>query len=216
MKIRVLIPLWRRPEVTDFCFDGLDKLISESKHEIKVSCVLSDDTYIDVVEARGYDWVFSRNLPLGDKINAGVRSTLKFEYDYLMMMNSDNIVKSELIDKVYDPFFESMNPFFGIDRVTYVKFGTTEARNVTYDFSVLGIAKMISRETVDKFNGFIYEGSRSKGMDDSMMDKFIRAKISPTFVKYEGDLAFDFKSEVNIHPWEKFVNKGEAVCYNPK
>lgn len=213
MKIRVVIPLWRRPEVTRFCFDGMLRLIAESKHEIEVSCVLSEPEFTFMCDEYGFDWVFEENFPVGNKINTGIRSTLKFEYDYLMMMNSDDIVKAELLDKYYEPFFESLNPYFGIDKVTYVNFSTKEAREYTYEFSLLGIAKMVHRSVVNKWQGHLYPAHLNKGLDDQMMDRMISVKIFPTMVKYEGQLAMDFKSETNIHPWEKFKNTGKIVEY---
>ena len=211
MKIRAVIPLWRRPEVTRFCFDGMLRLIAESKHEIDVTCVLSEPEFTFMCDEYGFEWVFEENIPVGNKINTGIRSTLRHKYDYLMMMNSDDIVKTELIDKYYDPFFESLNPYFGVDKVTYVNFDTKEAREVKYDFSVLGIGKMVHRDVVIKFGGNLYNRDLNKGLDDHMMDRMISGKISPTFVQYEGMLAMDFKSETNIWPWEKFKNKGKDV-----
>lgn len=194
----------------------MNRLIAESKHEIKVSCVLSEPEFIPLCESFGFNWVYEENNPLGNKINTGIRSTLKYQYDYLMMMNSDDIVKAELIDRYYEPFFESLNPYFGIRTVTYVNFRTHEAREIRYEFSVLGIAKMVHRSVVDRLNGHLYPAHLNKGLDDQMMDRMIAIKVSPTFVDYEGMLAMDFKSETNIWKWEHFQNKGKIVCYKPK
>lgn len=216
MKIQVVIPLWKRPEVTKFCFEGLQRLIEESKHELKVLCVISEVEYVDICESYGFQYVFVENFPVGNKINVGVKSSLSNEWDYLMMMNSDNIIKSELIDKYYQPFFDKSEPFFGVDRVTYVKFGTTQAREVKYDYSVLGIGKCVRRDIVEqafKQLGQLYRGDLNKCLDDTMLDNMSKLRAYPRFVKYEGMLAMDFKSEVNIWPWEHFEKKGRAVEY---
>jgi len=189
------------------------ELIKKSKHEIKVSCVLSEPEFIPLCAEFGFNWVFELNLPLGKKINTGVKSTMKFKYDYLMMMNSDDIIKPELLDSYYEPFFESLNPFFGIDKVTYVNFSTKEAREYQYEYTVLGIGKCIHKDVVQKMNGELYPNDFNRGLDDSMMDRLINIGVYPSFVKYEGQLAMDFKSDVNIWPWEKFMNKGKEVCY---
>lgn len=215
MNIRIVIPLWKRPRVTRFCFEGLKKLQKESKHELKVTCVISEKCYEVLCKAYGFDFVYAENNPLGAKINTGVKRALEFEFDYLMMMNSDNIIEARLIDEVYEPFFE-INAFFGIDKVTYVNFYTKEAREYSYEFSVLGIGKMIRRDAVEKaFKclGELYRSSLNKGLDDTMMDNLIRVGVYPRMVKYKGMLAMDFKSEVNIWPWEHFKNKGKEVCY---
>lgn len=213
MRIRILIPLWKRPEVTEFCFQGVKRLQRESKHEIKVSCVISEVGFIPMCEEYGFEWMMTENFPVGRKINKGIASTLKYEYDYLMVMNSDNEIETELIDKYYDPFFESLNPFFGISKVTYVKWGTAEAVDFEYNYTVLGIGKCIRRDVI---KGDLYRNDLNKCLDDTMMDTLISRKIFPTFVKYDGQLAKDFKSEVNIWPWERFKDRGTKTCYKQR
>lgn len=219
MRIRILIPLWKRPEVTRFCFEGVKRLQRESKHEIMVSCVLSEPEFIPLCEEFGFNWTFALNLPLGDKINTGIKSTLKYKYDYLMMMNSDDVIEAELIDRYYEPFFERLDPYFGVDKVTYVNWSTKEAREFQYEFTVLGIGKCLRRDVVDlafKKLGEVYRKDLNKCLDDTMMDNLIKIGFYPKFVKYEGMLAMDFKSEVNIWPWEKFSNRGKTVCYRER
>lgn len=213
MKIRIVIPLWKRQEVTRFCFDGLKKLIAETEYEIGVTCVLSEPEYVKMCDEYDFGWVYHKNEPLGEKINAGIKNALKHKFDYLMMMNSDDIIKAELLNKYYKPFFESLTPFFGISKVTYVKFGTEEAREFNYDYSVLGIGKCIRRDVVELLGGALYRPDLNRCLDDTMMDNLMKVRVYPTIVRYEGQLAMDFKSDVNIWPWEKFENKGKKVCY---
>lgn len=213
MKIRIVIPLWKRPEVTRFCFDNVLRLTQESKHEISVTCVLSEPEYIGVCQEYGFNWVFDLNEPVGKKINTGIKATLKHRYDYLMIMNSDDVIEAELIDRYYQPFFESLSPFFGVKKVTFVNFYTHEAREFEYDFSVLGIGKCVRFDIVKSLNGELYNPKLNRGLDDSMMDRMIENGIFPTFINYEGMLAKDFKSDINIWGWEHFKDKGKKVCY---
>lgn len=213
MKIQVVIPLWKRPEVTKVCFDGMVKLIAESKHEIKVLCVISEQSYIRTCHDYGFNWIYADNNPLGAKINKGIKRALESKWDYLMMMNSDDVVKTKLIDEYYQPFFDREEKFFGISRVTYVNFYTNEARDFDYDCSVLGIAKCVRRDVVEQLKGELYASELSKFLDDNMFDRMLKIKVIPQMVKYEGMLAIDFKSETNIWPWDHFKNKGKAVEY---
>lgn len=216
MKIQVVIPLWKRPQVTMFCFDELLKMMSESKHEYRVLCVISENCYISICESYGFNWIYADNNPLGEKINKGIKRSLEFKgWEYLMMMNSDDVIKAELIDRYYQPFFESKEKFFGISSVTYINFYTNEARQFDYEYSVLGIGKCIRRDVVEQMKGNLYRSELNKCLDDTMMDNLMKIKVYPRMVRYDGMLAMDFKSETNIWPWEKFKDKGKAVCYNP-
>jgi len=216
LKIQIVIPLWKRPEVTKFCFGELQKMIAESKHEYNVLAVISEPEYINVCESFGFHWVAADNNPLGAKINKGIRHALQFKWDYLMMMNSDDVIKTELIDRYYEPFFEKREPFFGISTVTYVNFYTNEAVEYDYEYSVLGIGKCIRRDVVERMNGELYRPELNKCLDDTMMDRLLSIKVYPRMVRYKGMLAMDFKSETNIWPWEKFRDKGRKVCYKPQ
>jgi len=220
LKIAVVIPLWKRPEVTKFCFDNLLTLMSKSKHEMTVTCAISEESYITMCEDYGFDYVFVENFPLGNKINTGIKKALEKECDYIMMMNSDDVIDVKLIDEVYNDSFIDNVPYFGINRVTYVNFLTKEARDFTYGFSCLGIAKMLKRDLVEKaFRtiGYLYKPELNKCLDDTMMDNLIRGlSVFPKIIKYEGQLAWDFKSETNIWTWDKFEKRGKEVCYNPR
>lgn len=218
MKIQIVIPLWKRPEVTKFCFTHLKKMIEElPQYQFKVLCVISELDYIRVCKSYGFEYYFHDNNPLGAKINEGIKYALESEWDYLMMMNSDNVIKSELIAKYYQAFFEKDELFFGIDRVTYVNFGTDDAVDINYGYSVLGIGKCLKREVVEKAFaklGQLYRPELNRCLDDTMLDNLIKIRVYPRMIRYEGQLAMDFKSEVNIHPWEKFKDKGTKVCYS--
>ena len=48
------------------------------------------------------------------------------------------------------------------------------------------------------------------------MDNLIKCDVWPTMVPYEGQMAWDFKSEVNIHGWDEFKGRGKEVCYSRK
>jgi hypothetical protein len=191
-------------------------MIAACKYEISVICVISEDEYIPICEKFGFQWVHYDNKPLGDKINHGIKQALKTDCTYIMMMNSDDVIDAELLNTWYRPYFDKRAAFFGINRVTYVKFGTEEAREVVYNFSVLGIGKCIRSDVAKmafKRLGYLYRPTLGKGLDDNMLDNLMQMGVSASIVPYTGQLAFDFKSEVNIWPWETFANKGTATCY---
>lgn len=191
--------------------------MEETKHAIDVLCVVSESEYIPVCEQYGFRWTYWENNPVGAKINKGIARALELkDWDYLMMMNSDNVIRKELIDEYYKPCFDNQTKFFGVNKVTYVNFYTNEAREVDYGTSVLGIAKCIRRDVVEQMKGQLYPPHLNRCLDDNMLDRLVEQRAFPKIVNYEGQLAVDFKSEVNIHPWEKFANKGKEVCYRPE
>jgi hypothetical protein len=211
LKIQIVIPIWKRPEVTKFCFEHLREMIVSTKHDFNVLCVISEPEYIEICESFGFDWVACDNNPLGNKINHGIKHALAhFEFDYLMMMNSDSIIKPELFD-FYEPLFKNQHPFFGVNKVTFVNFKTKEAKDFVYEFSIIGPGKCIHYDVVSKLRGNLYRAELNRCLDDTMMEVLTHNKVGGKIVEYSGQLVYDVKSEVNIHPWEKFEAKGKKV-----
>jgi hypothetical protein len=209
LKIQIIIPLWKRPEVTKFCFDKLKEMIENVYHDFNVLCVISEPEYMKICESYGFNWVAYSNECVGDKINFGIKYALQFyKFDYLMMMNSDSVIKPELFD-TYNPLLQSGEKFFGVNKVTFVNFYNDEAQDYKYEFSVIGPAKMIHRSIVEQMKGNLYP-SLNKCLDDNMKQNVFNAtKIGGKIIDYEGQLVYDIKSDVNIHPYEKF--KGRKV-----
>lgn len=220
MKIRVVIPLWKRPEITTYCFDKLQQVIAETKHQLDVLCVISEEEYKEICDSYGFDWVWAENDPLGAKINVGVQKALEYNPDYIMTLNSDSVIKTELLDTWYEESFNSKEWFFGVDTVTFIESETNQAKEYTYEMSILGVGKCMRADIVRasfKRLGKLYEPKRNRGLDDTMMDNLIRIGCAPKIIKYKGQIVFDIKSEVNIWKWEHFENKGKPVkaelCY---
>jgi hypothetical protein len=214
MKIQIVIPLYRRHDVTRVCFDYLKAMIEAvPQHEFSVLCVSDEIEYYELCRSYGFEHIAFKNDPLGEKINFAIKWALeRNEWDYLMTMNSDSVINPKLFFDYYDELF-GVSEFFGVSRVTYVNFYTDEAVDFEYHFSILGVARCMSRDLVKRFDeiGGMYEGFRNKGLDDSVLFNSRKLNVKPTFVQYEGQLVYDLKSDVNIHPWEKFADKGLKV-----
>lgn len=215
MKIQIIIPLWKRPEVTHFCFEQLVETIKAIPHDVSVLCVISEPEYIDMCEYFGLNYYAYKNDNVGEKINAGIKYALQnYKFDYLMMMNSDSVVKPELFD-VYKPYIDSRELFFGVNRVTFVNFYTDEAVDFTYEFSIIGPGKMIHRSVAERMKGNCYK-HLNRCLDDTLMDNLLKNGVGGRIVEYPGQLVYDIKSDVNIHPWDKFKNgnkvENELCC----
>jgi hypothetical protein len=185
------------------------------KHDVSVLCVISEPEYMDMCRAYGFNFVAFPNDPVGKKINSGIKYALEhYKFDYLMMMNSDTVINPKLFSDYYDELISKQVQFFGVNKVTFVNFYTDEAVEYEYMGSILGCGKMISRSLVERaFNerGKLYEPLLNRALDDTMYDNIMDLGVRAVFVEYEGQLVYDLKSDVNIHPWEKFANRGKKV-----
>ena len=98
------------------------------------------------------------NEPLGRKKNAGLTYALNYEWDYYMDMGSDD-VWTDMLWKLYEPFFEDRVPYFGInntyqydwmnDRASFIPGWHRNIHNQD-EVTALGVGRCIIRELVEK------------------------------------------------------------------
>ena len=99
MKVLIFITVWKRPEVTDLTYSGLDRvqsILKEEGIESKVLVVSSEEYHTKRARERGYDVIEVENFPVGTKQNTGMLHALKLNWDWdcMMRMNSNNLLSS--------------------------------------------------------------------------------------------------------------------------
>lgn len=121
MDIIIFIPVWQRREVTEQCYKGLQRLIEHSPtdYNIKVFITASDMEDAQLAEKYGWEYTMYQNLPLGEKFNFGMQYVFEnYEFDYIMQMNSDNIIDSTIWE-IFHPYLDRNIPVAGIDKLYF-------------------------------------------------------------------------------------------------
>ena len=209
MKIIGLIPVWRRPEVTTITV----KYIPEW---IKPIYVLSEDDpeflqNRDIIEAHGYTVVHCNNFPVSVKHNAGINYALglRFEWDYLMTINSDDIIHPDLIN-LYKPYIESKNPFFGIgDLNIYDKVSKRSVLRPDYNNDMcMGAGRMIHREVIEEMDGYVYPMNKDSGLDTYSRNRIVESGFNETYIKTDlKGYVLDIKTNTNINTFYLMQNR---------
>ena len=138
----ILIPVWKRPEITEICFLGLDRLRAHC--DLEVLAVISEDSYKSRCIKHDIRYTFFENYPLGAKKKHGLKEGRKLEWDYLVELNSDNLIKNELLD-IYD---QDDSDFIGLRNFCFMNSETKEVRQICSN-TVFGIARRYSRQAIE-------------------------------------------------------------------
>ncbi|MBL4654124.1 MAG: hypothetical protein JKY53_14865 [Flavobacteriales bacterium] len=147
MKILVYIAIWKRPEVTRICFEGVKRLIKNSNHQINCYCVVSEDWAEVMCEEFGFEYKRVKNEPLGHKMNRGLYGAMKYKWDYIMTLGSDDLISDELL-KIYEPYMNKGIGLIGIDKVYFADLKNKKTKLVDYDLQIVGAGRLISREAI--------------------------------------------------------------------
>lgn len=148
MKLLVFLAVWKRPEITEICFKGLERLRNNSRHPIETFAVISEEEMIPLCEEYGIKHTFHKNDPLGEKKNHGLTEAMRLEWDYMIEIGSDDIIKDELIE-LYENYFGKYE-MFGTKDSVIIDSVSGKCRRLQSD-TPFGLGRCISRETIQKY-----------------------------------------------------------------
>ena len=207
-KILIYTALWKRPFITQICFEGIERLRQHPDFEIEALAVISEESMIPLCESYNVKWFMHKNEPLGQKKNAGLQHAKQFEFDYLLEIGSDDLILNELLTD-YKKYIGTYN-FFGISDAAYINSDGGECRRLISK-STYGAGRMISRSVLDKLKWKLWNDKLNRGLDNNSV--FNIQKSGYRYHKVE-PMAFpgvvDIKSRENIWKFNYFL----GVEYN--
>ncbi len=214
MKIIILIPIWKRPELTKKCIEALLKLKPKGI-ELKVFCMLSPDDpglleNLSIMKKHNIYFMAAPNKPLGCKKTFGLVNAIGLDkdYDYIMELGSDDFINPKLFD-LYGLLISEGVAFFGLnnlymysvkqDKLIWVKEYAGEG--MTY-----GAGRMIHRSIIEKLGCDLWD-NYNEGLDTMSAKKIKKAGFHETVIDAgEFPYILDVKTDTHICPFE-FVEK---------
>lgn len=143
MRLLVFLAVWKRPEITELCFMGISRLRKNSRLPIETMAVISEESMIPLCEKYNINWTFHENTPLGKKKNHGLNEAMKLDWDYLLEIGSDDLVKDELIE-LYIPYM-GVHDLFGTKDAIIINSEGGQTRRLRSD-TCYGLGRCMSRK----------------------------------------------------------------------
>ncbi len=194
MKILIMTPFWKRPEIVREYVRSLARLTID----FELIAILSpEDPYMyDIIKRLPLNgWTVSaKNSPFGAKKNAGAEAAGQLEWDYLLELNSDSIVNPAIFE-LYRPYMEEQNPFFGLNNLFIVDYATKRSLFLPEynDDMTYGAGRMLHRSA---FHLPLWTDELNEGMDTNMMTRLQKAGIEETVVD-SGDIPMIVELKTN-------------------
>lgn len=200
MKLIFFIPVWKRPEITEICFMGINRLRESGIHEIEAFAVISEEEMKPLCDRYGIEYCFYKNLPLGEKKNFGVSQLLKKDFDYMVEIGSDDVLKTEFLNLYsWDLPVMKLSDFIILDSETL------ECRRLSGRIPKYGTGRAFSKEVLT--NVKLWPDKSNRGLDSSSMMAIAISGYTQKWFKSEEPLSIDIKSEVNIWGFQKTGKK---------
>lgn len=204
MKLLIYTQVWKRPEITEICFIGINRLRKLCpQYQIEAFAVISEEEFIPLCNLHKIHWVMAENLPLGRKHNTGIREALKLDWDYVMNIGSDDIVSHEIFTQ-YQKYFDRKCDFFGINSIGFFDAKTQGfIFNQTDSTFPYGAARVMSRRLIEQVDPF-WPDELNKGLDRASQANARERGFDISIVKINEPLVIDIKSNVNIWGFKKY------------
>jgi hypothetical protein len=116
------------------------------RFRVQALAVISEDEMIPLCEKYGIHWTMAENKPVGRKKNAGLNEAFKYEWDYLLEIGSDDLLRNDILE-LYAPLMEKGLPVFGTNRLVFYDSITGQARN--YKSDALAMGRMMKRTMLE-------------------------------------------------------------------
>jgi hypothetical protein len=209
MRIIALIPCWKRPEVLNLTIKNLPKWIKP------VYIISPDDPMFFVNKGLmlHYDVDFAeyKNYPVGDKMNRSIEYICdNYDFDYLMNLNSDNLVHPDLIKYYTDSEFQSLSDLYFME-LKSKKIIEVKGYNLGMSF---GAGRLISKKLLKEIKGDIYNRNYDSGLDTCSYN-VIKNYSKLETINTPFPMICDVKTNTNINTWEWVENLG-VDCEIPK
>jgi hypothetical protein len=201
VKLLIFLAVWKRPEITEICFMGINRLRKSGLFPIDVLAVISEVSMITLCKKYDIDYVMYKNEPLGEKKNFGLKVALTKDWDYLIEIGSDDLLKTEILEE-YSKYFGKYH-LIGLERFIFLNSDDLACREYR-NASLFGVGRAMSRESIKNI-GELWSNKLNRGLDNNSTAKFHRAKYMD--VRIKKPLAIDIKSQVNIWPFNYLEGK---------
>lgn len=201
-KLLIYLAVWKRPEITEICFMGIHRLRKSGLFPIEAFAVISEESMIPLCEKYGIGYCFYKNDPVGEKKNFGLTEAYKREWDYMIEIGSDDLLRTE--------YLEAMAPYFGkhdllgIGHVVYINSEDGACRRYQTKTS-FGCGRAISRAAINKVGTKLWADRLNKGMDNNSMFFLARHGVLEKKVISSEPLAIDIKGPDNIWPFNYLI-----------
>lgn len=227
MKVLILIPMWKRPEVVSLVFQNLVYFRSMVSWNVAVVAIISPEDpcakeLVTLCKKHSIEMCFFNNDPLGRKMNAGINYAIcHYDFDYLMNLGSDDLIHHS-IESIYKDYIERKRLLFGLNSLYFIDYKTRKTFFFKcYAFGIsLGGGRMISRKLIEELKGrdvCLYDNDIRRGLDSNSSERMRRwANVEEDVILTNGfPYIVDMKTNTNINHIIQIEEHKSQIEYKP-
>jgi hypothetical protein len=188
-KICLIMPIWKRPELTKKVMEHYMNMKIKLKGKIdliNISIGSEGEITRKMSEKFNFQYLEYMNSPLSRKWDAGIMESKKYDPDAVLIVGSDDIIDSDLLISLLGKLTEGRLVvgildfyIFDSNKEKLMYWPGYEKLNHRHG-ETIGLCRLISKDLLVKINYKIWEDLEiDKGLDLAMTNKFIKFGLLP-------------------------------------
>lgn len=203
-KLAVIVPFWKRKELTNLCFKNLSKQSKKFGFDVFVS---GDDKSLS--DKYNFNFIDIDNNPVSQKNNTLIKACKG--YDGVVLIGSDNFI-SDSIFELYGKIDLSTPVMYGFDNLHFYEVSTKIlATECVYKNQSIGVGRLFSKPLLEELNHSPWIGIRNSGLDTNCSNNLKSKGLKETILNYANHFILDVKHEYNITD-HSIINLCNKVC----
>ena len=199
-KLLIFLAVWKRPEITEICFMGISRL--KRLFPMQAFAVISEKSMKPLCKKYGIDYCIHDNLPLGRKKNFGLQVALKKDWDFMIEIGSDDLLKNQIFD-LYDYRGDRVS---ALQDFAVINSENSDCRSYHFKEGRFGVGRMIPRQAIEAMATDDGMNLWLDGQNNNMDNRSCLALAKEGFMekRFESDtpLAIGIKGPDNIWPFD--------------
>lgn len=189
MKIAILIPVHGREEVAMVCEEALRVQL----RQIAKSGILA----VPFCIPSKYDGEL-----LGSKLNDAVQWMAEYDWDFLMVLGSDDLLRPQIWGYIRTAIDEGLD-FFGFNECAVYDRINHKAKTWNHGPNTIGAARCISRKLVEACDWVMWDNDRMNGIDSNQEAiVFSKTKVYPHIIPTLRPVICDIKDGDNLNSFD--------------
>lgn len=198
-KILIITAVWQRSDLTDIILSYYHRLASKSMGRMQLLAVGSEGhTSRSLCEANGWQYIERPNSPLSHKWSALTEHAKSLDFDFLIIVGSDDLLSMSLIrhyDRVYSG---ESNYMLGLEDLYFYRMINKRCYHFPGypSLHTIGAGRCISRKILERINWKPWgDHSIDRGLDSRCSSHLQRNKIAERsmLMADSGGVAIDIK-----------------------
>jgi hypothetical protein len=222
VKLTLGTTLWGRPRIEILTLLYYTKLAEQaSLVDVELVAAVSEDWAELAAKAMGWRTVRCNNGPLGAKHNAMLREVRETKPDAFILVGSDDwlVAKAPLValplSNPFDALSGSMHrPLVGLTDLWVIDLLGRRACWWSNPPQLIGPGRMVRRDLLDEAGWELWPNDAERGLDAPMGGRLQGHHWTALNWSDNGFAAIDFKTGVNLWPYESFEKRSKPVGYH--